>query len=104
MRETVRVLYLLYFEIGRTFIQETFMASKTNESEKNRPVIICYNAPAAAVVCHQQYDKKREIALKGSLKTKLTVPRRSARAWVVKKNELCRITVSEGSQVCYCFN
>ncbi|KAK7605060.1 hypothetical protein V9T40_006246 [Parthenolecanium corni] len=75
------------------------MASKSKECEKNRPVVVCYNSPAASVVCHQEYNEKRELALKSILRTRITVPRKSARAWVVRKNELCRITVSEGSQV-----
>lgn len=102
IREIFRVIHSLSRLVERLFKNRfLFMASKSKECEKNRPVVVCYNSPAASVVCHQEYNEKRELALKSILRTKITVPRKSARAWVVRKNELCRITVSEGSQVYY---
>ncbi|XP_063216213.1 uncharacterized protein LOC134527450 [Bacillus rossius redtenbacheri] len=64
-----------------------------------RPAVICYDSPAAARVDKQLYDTLRHEALLGEAVQDLTVPRRSARTWTVRRGELCRISVVEGSQV-----
>lgn len=70
-------------------------------SKTERPVRICYNSAAAALVDKDEYDKKRSDALNGKCKDSLIIPKKSAKAWVVRANELCRISVIEGSQVAY---
>ncbi|KAJ9597636.1 hypothetical protein L9F63_011505 [Diploptera punctata] len=65
---------------------------------KRKPVI-CYDSPAAASVSHALYDDLRHRALLGETILKLEVPKKSARTWEMKKGDLCRITVTQGSQV-----
>ncbi|XP_069677824.1 uncharacterized protein [Periplaneta americana] len=64
-----------------------------------RPLFICYDSPAAAKVNVSHYDDLRFHALTGDIVTELTVPKKSAATWEMKKGDLCRITVTEGSQV-----
>lgn len=61
--------------------------------------IICYNTLPAAKVSKSLYDEKRYKALMGEYVIDLIVPKREARTWKLKKDDLCRITVTEGSQV-----
>lgn len=68
-------------------------------SLSERPVRICYNSPSAAVVDRAKYDAKKAAALKGVCNKSITVEKKTARAWTMKKDELCRISVTEGSQV-----
>ncbi|XP_065207510.1 uncharacterized protein LOC135836544 [Planococcus citri] len=68
-------------------------------SSTERPVRICYNSPSAAVVNRTEYDAKKTAALKGVCKRNITVQKKTAEAWTMKKGELCRISVTEGSQV-----
>ena len=65
---------------------------------KRNPVI-CYDSPPAASVNHAHYDDLRHNALLGKTILKLEVPKKSARTWEMKKGDLCRITVTHGSQV-----
>jgi len=60
---------------------------------------ICYDKPASCIVDKAEYDKKRSDALTGKLIDSLIVPKKSARTWTMKKGDLCRITLIEGSQV-----
>nr|CAD7595622.1 unnamed protein product [Timema genevievae] len=64
-----------------------------------RAPVICYDRPKAALVDKQLYDTLRHEALLGECVHKMTVPKRSGRTWTLKKGDLCRITVVEGSQV-----
>ncbi|PSN40172.1 hypothetical protein C0J52_16351 [Blattella germanica] len=64
-----------------------------------REAMICYDSPAAATVNHAHYDDLRHNALVGDVVLNLTVPKKSGKAWEMKKGDLCRISVIEGSQV-----
>lgn len=61
--------------------------------------MICYDAPAAAIVDRRTYDEKRQALLKGEQILLLDVPKREARCFKVLKGELCRISLPEGPQV-----
>jgi hypothetical protein len=65
------------------------------------PTIICYDSPPAAKVSNIHYDNLRLEALMGKQIQKFTVPKKSAATWEMKEGDLCRITVTEGSQVCF---
>lgn len=64
-----------------------------------RPAVICYDSPSAAKVSCIHYDDLRLKALMGKQIQELTVPKKSAATWEMKEGDLCRITVTEGSQV-----
>ncbi|XP_055849737.1 uncharacterized protein LOC129914484 [Episyrphus balteatus] len=61
--------------------------------------IICYEKSSYSCVSKTDYDDKRHNALMGEKVQTLVVPKRSARTWNLQMGDLCRITVSEGSQV-----
>ncbi|PNF33500.1 hypothetical protein B7P43_G00552 [Cryptotermes secundus] len=63
------------------------------------PPVICYDSPPAAKVSCIHYDDLRLKALMGKRIQELTVPKKSAATWEMKEGDLCRITVTEGSQV-----
>jgi hypothetical protein len=65
----------------------------------SRPAVICYDSPPAAKVSCIHYDNLRLEALMGEKIQELTVPKKSAATWEMKERDLCRITVTEGSQV-----
>lgn len=66
---------------------------------KKYPPVICYEKSSRTSVSKTEYDDKRHAALTGEKVQTLTVPKRSARTWNMQQGDLCRITVSEGSQV-----
>lgn len=63
------------------------------------PPTICYNKPAAAIVSPECCQARREFALNGDLIQELIVPKKSAKTWLLKKGDLCRISLNEGPQV-----
>lgn len=63
------------------------------------PPVICYDKPPSALVSHSEYDQKRYDAIIGNTIETLIVPKKSARSWTMEKDDLCRITLIEGSQV-----
>lgn len=60
---------------------------------------ICYDRPASCLTDKDECDKSRERAIKGTLVHSLVVPKKSARTWTMQKGDLCKITLTEGSQV-----
>ncbi|PSN40169.1 hypothetical protein C0J52_16354 [Blattella germanica] len=64
--------------------------------------MICYDSPAAATVDRAHYDHLRDEALKGNVVLDMIIPKKSGKAWEVRKGDLCRISVVEGSQVADC--
>lgn len=63
------------------------------------PPTICYDKPAAAIVSEEECESRRTRALHGSLVLELIVPKKSARVWTLQKDDLCRVSLPEGSQV-----
>ncbi|XP_050082739.1 uncharacterized protein LOC126569587 [Anopheles aquasalis] len=63
------------------------------------PPTICYDKPAAATVSEEECESRRTRALDGSLVLELIVPKKSARVWTLQKDDLCRVSLPEGSQV-----
>ncbi|KAK6635585.1 hypothetical protein RUM44_000839 [Polyplax serrata] len=61
--------------------------------------IICYDSPPASKVNRSHYDNLRYECLMGDKTQDFQIPKRSAETWEMKKDDLCRITVIEGSQV-----
>ncbi|XP_055377671.1 uncharacterized protein LOC129609641 [Condylostylus longicornis] len=61
--------------------------------------VICYDKPAAALVSRTEYDQKRYDAVMGTAIDTFIVPKKTARTWTMQKDDLCRITLVEGSQV-----
>ncbi|PSN40173.1 Uncharacterized protein C11D3.03c [Blattella germanica] len=64
--------------------------------------MICYDSPAAATVDRSHYDDLRQKALKGDVVLDMIIPKKSGKAWEVRKGDLCRISVVAGSQVADC--
>lgn len=60
---------------------------------------ICYGKPASCFTDKNECDKSRERAINGALVYSLIVPKKSARTWIMQKGDLCKITLTEGSQV-----
>lgn len=61
--------------------------------------VVCYKKSETTGVSKEEYDKLRFNALKGDLLHTVNVPKKSARVWSMKKGDLCRISLIEGSQV-----
>ncbi|XP_055905167.1 uncharacterized protein LOC129940747 [Eupeodes corollae] len=66
---------------------------------KKHSPIICYEKSENVIVSKADYDDKRHAALMGEKIQTIVVPKRSARTWNMQSGDLCRITLSEGSQV-----
>lgn len=60
---------------------------------------ICYDKPKAALISKDEYNQKRYDALIGDIIQTLIIPKRTAKTWTMRKDDLCRITIIEGSQV-----
>ncbi|XP_068084237.1 uncharacterized protein [Anabrus simplex] len=64
-----------------------------------REPTVCYDKPTAACVSHSLYDTLRHEALLGEKVLEMVVPKKSGKAWEVKRGDLCRISLVSGSQV-----
>lgn len=65
----------------------------------NFPPKICYDSADSCLINKAEYENFRERALKSTMVHALIVPKKSARTWTMKKGDLCKITLVEGSQV-----
>lgn len=63
------------------------------------PPTICYDKPATAVVSKEKCEARRAQALSGRLVQELIVAKKSARVWTMQCDDLCRVSLPEGSQV-----
>lgn len=63
------------------------------------PPTICYEKPKAATISKIDYDKKRHETILGKLIEKFIVEKKSAKAWKLLEGDLCRISLTSGSQV-----
>jgi len=61
--------------------------------------IICYNNKNI-ISNSALYDEKRANALCGDKINEIIVEKKSAEAWQMKVNDLCRVSLLDGSQVC----
>lgn len=66
--------------------------------EYHEPVV-CYDKKFAPKISVEHYKSKRLSLLAKSCSESFIVPKKSAKAWTMKKGSLCRISIVEGSQV-----
>lgn len=60
---------------------------------------ICYNVSANTKGNPSEYEEKRRVVLQASITEDMIVSKKTASVWSMKKDDLCRISVIEGSQV-----
>lgn len=66
--------------------------------DKHIPTV-CYDKSNASIISIELYKNKRQKCIDGVCIDEFIVPKKSAKAWTMQKEDLCRITVCEGSQV-----
>jgi uncharacterized protein YcgI (DUF1989 family) len=72
--------------------------ANVRQFEKHIP-IVCYDKSNAAIVSIESYKIKRQECISGVCIDTFIIRKKSAKAWTMKKGDLCRITVCEASQV-----